>query len=88
MEEKIDMNGIFKYLVTTLFSVIGFFLITSFNDMKNNLATLNTSVTQLNLDIVKLKSEMLSEAKVREICVQEILRYKHANPTLQKILND
>jgi hypothetical protein len=61
------LNNIISYIINLLLAIIGFFLVTSFNNTNKQLLEINKDIISLRLEITELKSQMMTDDRVREI---------------------
>lgn len=61
------LNNIISYIINLLLGIIGFFLVMSFNNTNRQLVEINKDIISLRLEITELKSQMMTDDRVREI---------------------
>lgn len=62
-----NLNSIISYIINLLLGIIGFFLVMSFNNTNRQLVEINKDIISLRLEITELKSQMMTDDRVREI---------------------
>lgn len=61
-----------KYIFGILLSVIGFFLVNSYNRTNEALAKINADIISLRIDVSELNARILTPERVKEIVKLEL----------------
>ncbi len=61
-----------KYIFGILLSVIGFFLVNSYNRTTEALTKINADIIQLRIDVSELNARILTPERVKEIVQLEL----------------
>ena len=65
------MERVYKFLTPILLAIIAFFFVAFFNQT----ISLNKELQEIKLSIVKIENTMMSEDRIRRICINEIYSY-------------
>lgn len=65
------MERVYKFLTPILLAIIAFFFVAFFNQT----IALNKELQEIKLSIVKIENTMITEDRIRRICINEIYSY-------------
>lgn len=65
------MEKFYKFLTPILLAIIAFFFVAFFNQT----ISLNKELQEIKLSIVKIENTMITEDRIRRICLNEIYSY-------------
>lgn len=68
---------IVKIFLNSILAVIGFLLVFEFTKINGNIVDVQKELSSLKLEIVQIRSNLLTEDKVRTICKEEIFKFSN-----------
>ena len=65
------MEKVYKFITPILLTIVAFFFVAFFNQT----IALNKELQEIKLSIVKIENTMMTEDRIKRICVNEIYKY-------------